>query len=468
MKALHQHAGTPASPASLTPQQLTDLGNARRLIDRHGHNMLYDPTVGWRVWQDGIWCVDASGQVVRFAKDTVLAIIHEAALGRDPREARELLEHAQRSQSSRAIQAMIELARTEPEVVVTDHEWDSNPMLLNVANGTIDLTTGELRPHRREDRITMMAPVDYIPDATAPTFQKVVRHIAGGDEDVAAFIQRFAGYAATGDTREQALFLFVGQGGEGKSVFMEALASTLGDYAQVMPSRTLTAQRDEGIPNDLARLKGKRFVRASETEQGAPLAEAKIKQLTGGDTITARFMRQEFFEFAPVCKIALATNYLPEVRGADRGIWRRIKIIRCGHPVPADEQDPTMPAKLKEEREGILSWIIRGCLNWQSEGLTPPAAVRQALDAFRNDMDVIGRFIDDCCVREGAGALAKDLYSAYTDWCIQNGEHRLSTRKLGDDLKNRGFYTQKSTNGLARWIGLSLNPQRRTIDLSNI
>lgn len=299
-------------------------------------------------------------------------------------------------------------------------------------------------------------------------FERVVRHIADGDDEVVEFIQRFAGYAATGDTREQALFLFVGQGGEGKSVLMEALASTLGDYAQVMPSRTLTAQRDEGIPNDLARLMGKRFVRASETEQGAPLAEAKIKQLTGGDTITARFMRQEFFEFTPVCKIALATNYLPEVRGVDRGIWRRIKIIRCGLPVPLEEQDPALPAKLKEEREGILSWIVRGCLNWQSKGLAPPPAVAQALDAFRADMDTVGRFIDDCCIREGAGALAKDMYAAYVTWCIQNGEPQSSKRKLGEDLKARGFEVRKSTNGLARWIGLSLNPTHRTVDLSEI
>lgn len=458
---------TPAQPASPTSQDMTDLGNARRLVERHGRDMRFCPDVGWLTWLGGRWAPDRTGAVERFAKDAVRSIEAEALRESDNRRRGDLLDHAERSQSARAIRAMIELARTEPEVVVATEDLDRDPMLLTVANGTLDLATGMLREHRREDLITMMAPVAYVPDAEAPLFEKVVRHVAG-DGEVEGFLRRWFGYGITGRTDEQALLTVVGQGGEGKSVMLEAVASTLGDYAQQMPSRTLTAVRDDGIPNDLARLRGKRLVRASETEQGAPLAEAKVKQLTGGDTVTARFMRQEFFEFRPVCKIVVATNHLPEVRGGDRGIWRRIKVVRCPSPVPEGERDRGLASKLAAEREGILAWLVRGCLEWQQAGLAEPAAVTATADAYRTGMDVIGRFLDECCVTPGRDAFCQDVYHRYTAWCVDNGERAQPRKALDEELKLRGFETRRSTGGRFRWVGLDLRDTSASVSLESL
>jgi len=315
--------------------------------------------------------------------------------------------------------------------------------------------------------ITMLAPVTFDPSAAAPRFDRVVENLAGGDPAMIAYIRRIAGYTCTGLTSEQALFILYGDGNEGKSVFLEAIGSTLGDYAQQVPAQTLAHSRDGAIPNDIARMKGKRLARISELEKGMALAEAKIKQLTGGDRVVARFLRQEFFEFKPVCKIILDSNYLPRIRGSDRGIWRRIRVVRCKVPIPEAERDRRLAAKLVEEASGILAWIVRGAIEWQRDGLGEPEPVAAALEEYRSEMDDIGRFMEEC-IRVGAAGTApcRDVYGRYVTWCMQNGEKTLSSREFAAELRARGFETRKSTGGCYRWEGLSIPATNTTVPFS--
>lgn len=454
-----QRAPDAAAPASARIA-MTDLGNARRLVMRHGADLRFCPQHGrWYSWDGRRWAADETGAIVRFAKEAVSSIRQEAAREQDDDRRNALYKHAAASQSAYAIRSMIELAQSEAELVIATDRFDADPWLLTVQNGTIDLRTGTLGPHRREDLITMLAPVAYDPGAAAPLFERVVANLAGNDEGVVGFLRRAAGYAATALTGEQALFMLYGRGGEGKSAFLEALGATLGEYAQRVPTQTLMATRDGGIPNDVARLRGKRFARASEVDQGLQLAESQLKQLTGGDTVAARFLRQEFFEFKAVCKIFVATNHLPRVKGADRGIWRRIKVVHCQHPVREDSQDRDLPAKLEAERPGILAWIVRGCLEWQRQGLADPTAVTEAVALYRSEMDAVGRFIEECCTASAsATASCKEVYSRYVGWCVDNGERGLSRNELSSELRARGFETRKSTGGRYRWVGFALAP----------
>jgi putative DNA primase/helicase len=437
----------------------TDLGNSERFISRHGEDVLYWYAWGkWLIWTGARWERDEGGKVHRLGKATVRSMYQEAAEAEDEKERKALADHAKRSEAEARIKAMLELAKSEEPV--SSEELDARPWFLNVQNGTIDLRTGELRPHRQEDLITKIAPVAYDPDARAPAWSAFLERVLPG-EDLRAFVQRAVGYSATGDTSEQCMFINHGTGANGKSTFQEAISAALGEYAMRAPTEMLLAKRAGGIPNDVARLKGARFVAASETEEGRRLAESLIKDLTGQDTITARFMRAEWFDFQPTHKLWLSTNHKPEIRGTDTAIWRRIRLVPWTVTIPPAEQDKRLAATLRHELPGILAWIVRGCLEWQREGLWPPDEVKRATGRYRAEMDVLAAFIDEeCIVGEYAGATAKALYSAYKDWCEENGERPESQRRFGGRLKERGFESGRMTTGARKgaveWYGIGL------------
>jgi putative DNA primase/helicase len=435
---------------------LTDLGNARRLVHRHGRNLRYCWLWRkWLVWDGKRWVKDDTGEVYRLAKETVSSIYQEAAEAPNDEARKELGKHATRSEAGARIKEMVDLARSD--VPVMPDELDASPDLLNTESGTIDLRTGELREHRREDLTTKIAPTTYRPDAAAPTWEAFLERVLPG-EDLRAFVQRAVGYSATGDTSEQCMFINHGGGANGKSTFQEAIAAALGDYAMRAPTEMLLAKRSDGVPNDVARLKGARFVSASETEEGRRLAESRIKDLTGQDTITARFMKAEWFDFAPTHKLWLSTNHKPEIRGTDAAIWRRIRLVPWAVTIPPAEQDKKLPIALRHELAGILAWVVRGCLQWRREGLQAPDEVRKATGEYRAEMDVLAGFLVECCELDtGHWEYAKDLYECYKRWCDENGERPEPQRKFGGRLGERGFQRDRGgSRGAGIWRGVRL------------
>ena len=437
---------------------LTDLGNSERFVAQHGEDARYCfPWAKWLVWTGARWERDDAGKVHRLAKEAVRGIYREASDAEHEDRRKALAKHAAASESETRIRAMLELAKSE--VPVMPEELDAETMLLNVLNGTLDLRTGELRDHRRDDLITKLAPVQYDPGAAAPSWQAFLERVLPG-EDLRGFVQRAAGYSATGVTGEQCMFIHHGAGANGKTTFQETLAAALGDYAMRTPTETLLVKRSGGVPNDVARLKGARFVTASETEEGRRLAESLIKDLTGQDTISARFMRAEWFDFKPTHALHLSTNHKPEIRGTDAAIWRRIRLVPWAVTIPPAEQDKKLPEKLRAELPGVLAWIVRGCSAWRREGLKAPEEVRQATRGYRAEMDVLAAFLADCCVRgENEEEFAGELWGAWKRWSEETGEQTGTQKRFGGRLAERGFLNHRdSKTGRKVWAGVSLRP----------
>ena len=443
------------APAKRYP--LTDMGNSERLVCRHGEDLRYCHVWGrWLGWTGRRWERDETDGTVRRMKDTVRAIYAEAAGAPTPEERKAVAAWAQKSEAEARINAAINLARSE--LPVRPAELDADQWALNVPNGTLDLRSGELRPHRREDRLTKLAGAAYDPDAQCPTWLAVLDKIMGGSAGLIRFLQRAIGYALTGDTREQVLFILYGTGQNGKSTLLETLAALLGDYAQTAEFSTFLARDRDTVRNDLADLFGARFVSAVEAEGGRRLAEALIKSLTGGDTIKARFLFQEYFRFRPTFKLFLAANQKPVIRGTDIGIWRRIRLIPFTVQIPEPEQDKALPEKLRAELAGILAWSLRGCLDWQRHGFDVPDEVKEATDGYRAEMDVLGDFLAERCALEPAGwATTRDLYKAYTAWCEASSERPLSKNPFSTRLAERGFASTRVGKAQARgWRGIRL------------
>jgi putative DNA primase/helicase len=352
---------------------------------------------------------------------------------------------------------MVSLAKSEPGVAVLPEEMDPDPLLLNAQNGTVDLRTGELREHRREDLITKIVPTGYDPSATAPLFAATLERVLPSVA-VREFFQKVCGYSITGEVSEHVLPVVYGTGANGKSTILNALLESAGDYGMQAAPDLLMAKRGSH-PTEVADLFGMRCVVSSETEDGRRLAEALVKVLTGGERVRARRMRQDFWEFEPTHTVFLCTNHKPEIRGTDNAIWRRVRLIPFTETIPPKEQDKKLPEKLRAELPGILTWLIEGCRQWQRVGLQAPDEVRKATGAYKSEMDVIGTFLrDECEVGEGFRATLKDVYSRYEEWCEEGGEKPETKRKFNARLTERGQFRDRRSGpgGLREWHGLQL------------
>jgi putative DNA primase/helicase len=446
-----------AAHIGVAGEPLTDLANARRFAQEHHQNLRFVArSRQWLVWDGKRWRPDDMGEVSSRAKATVRGLFTTAAALTDSGEREKRMRFALSAQSAKRIAGMIDLAKSEPSIPITQDQLDADPWLLNVENGTLDLRTGALRTHRREDLITKLAPVTYDPTATCPRWEAFLEKIMAGDEDRIRYVQKALGYALSGDTREQCFFILHGTGANGKTTLTAVVAKVAGGYSQHTPTETLLVRRSDTIPNDVARLHGARLVTAAEAECNRSLAEALVKQLTGGDKIAARFLHGEFFEFTPSFKLFLAVNHKPGIKGTDHAIWRRVRLIPFDVTIPQDEQDRTLPEKLEAERPGILRWLVEGCLAWQLEGLEPPAAVTAATADYRDEMDTVGAFLDECCVRDAeTQTLAKRLYDTYKRWCDEHGETPMSKPDFGSRLAEKGF-TPGRTKAGRYWRGLGL------------
>jgi putative DNA primase/helicase len=435
---------------------LTDMGNAERLVRRCGDYLRYCYETGcWLVWNGKVWGKDDGDQIMALAKETVRGIYSEAANCNDDRQRKELADHAKKSESQSKLHAMVVLARDLVPMKVQD--LDANNMLFNCQNGTIDLRTGKLNPHRRDDFITLISPVEYDPDAPLDLWKQHLLRVTGNNKQLIAYLQRAFGYCLTGETKEQLMFFVFGPTKTGKSRTIGAIVWVLGDYAKQTPSETLLIKRYSGH-SDRARLVGSRMVVATEAEKGEKLASALIKNMTGGDRMTARFLYKENFEFCPTFKIFLVANDKPLIRGEDSAMWERVKLIPFRQFIPVGERDKDLGEKLKGEGKGILAWMVKGCLEWQKhKDLLEPEEVRTETAIYRSEMDLLGDFLDDRCIVERTARVSHgDLYEAYEEWCQKNDEEPISKKMLTIELQGRNFVSKRGHAGKKVWHGLAL------------
>ena len=408
---------------------LTDYGHAQRIVADHGRDMMYVPGMGRYAWCGTHWQADHCGQWVRFAKATARQLPDELeAQGLSSRDVDKL---RTRAESLNGMTAALTLAESEPGVAADVDALDADPWLLNVGNGTLDLRTGKLAPHDRRDRITKVIELDYAPDAPCPRFLRFMAEIQPA-ADMRAYVQRQAGYAATGVVAEQELMIPWGGGANGKSALVDALMHALGPYAGTAPDSLLTARQFSEHPTELADLQGKRFVVASETEEDAKLRVQLVKKLTGDERIKARRMRQDYFEFRRTHKLWLVTNNKPRIDEGTHAIWRRLRLVPFNVTIPADKRDPHLLGKLKDEAAGILAWIVRGCLDWQRDGMRPPAAVLEATRQYECESDRLADYRDRLAFGDGLRVTRADLFDDYLAFAKSAGEH--------DRLTDRAFY----------------------------
>ncbi|MDR1930408.1 MAG: DUF5906 domain-containing protein [Treponema sp.] len=442
--------------------QFTDSTNAQRLIREHGRDIRYNAAwKKWVVWNGTYWQTDNGALIHEKGLEMVRNIYDELLKTADYRDRMEIEKYAMLSESVRRREAFVKAASWVSSLNISSDDLDRNPWLLNVQNGTINMETGEFREHRQEDMITRMARTAYDSTVDCPAWKQFIREIMNYNGDIITFLQTIAGWAVTGDTSEQTMFILFGSGANGKSTFLNTIMYLLGDYAIATPTETFMKRNGEQISNDIARLRGTRFVTTTEAEQGKRLSEPLIKQITGNDRMTARFLYGEFFNFVPTFKIFMATNHKPVIRGTDYGIWRRIKLIPFTTRIEEEMQDKHLEEKLRAESSGILNWLLEGTARWRREGLKAPRAILNATDEYRGEMDVIGNFLKECCIQNpGCSIRIRELFKAYQGWCDENNEHACSERFFSLRLKEMG-YERTRTAEARYWRGLMLLPEKR-------
>ncbi|MGC1864482.1 MAG: phage/plasmid primase, P4 family [Methylocystis sp.] len=441
--------------AELAKLGVQDIDNAQRMHARFKGKLLYTAGIGWLVFNSKRWKRDETGTVLKYAMEVAHNIKNEVfyKLGDTEKLARS--RHAERSGSRHAIDAMVHLA--QPMFTIAGEMLDRDKFLLSVENGTIDLRTGELRPHVPADLITKIAPITYDPLAECPTFLRVINWITRGDRDFKRYLWRVFGYSLTGDITEQSFFFVIGPGRTGKSLLANVLRELLGEFGlQASMDSFLVKQYDNAIPADIARLRGARVVVANEANFDRQIDEAKIKTMTGGDPLLARFMRQNFFEFMPEFKLILIANDFPRVRLNSEAFWRRVRVVPVDRKIPASQVDPDLMDKLRAELPGVLAWAVRGCLSWQQNRLPMPEAIRAATDRWKIFADVIKRFVTNCCELDPqAEVSASEIYARYRDWC---GEHKESPQsQAGFKIKLVELdLTHRHTRTGNVWLGIRL------------
>lgn len=461
-------AATAVRPAKSTPEaaddplakelaQLdeTDVGNAQRLVRRFGDRLLCTPGLGFLVYDGTRWRRDDHLRRMSYGEQTAVHIASEARhLDRETDRAGRA-RFSKASQSKSALDRMFDVARSR--LMKEDSTLDVDPYLLNVANGTVDLRTGVLQSHAAVDFLTRLAAVDYDPMAKCPVFLAFLGRALREDAELIAFLQKAIGYTLTGQTNEQVFFFLYGPGSTGKSTLINLIRYLLGDYGAHTPSETLLSkQYDSGIPADLARLQGVRMVTAIEVNWNRQIDEAKLKGMTGGDPITARYMRQNFFTYVPEFKLWMAANDLPGVRGTAEAFWRRARVVPFTVETPKEKVDDTLPAKLRAELPGILAWAVQGCLAWQREGLIAPEAVQQATEGWVRKADHLVKFTADEFIRDTSHFIgAHDCYERYKGWCDKHGETPYDNRRLKQGLEGLDYTHTRMRSGSV-WQGVKL------------
>jgi putative DNA primase/helicase len=434
------------------PPAFTDEALALRFAELHQADLRFVAVFGrWFIWDGHRWQVDETLRAFDLARHVCRAAASEC---NQPRVASQIA-------SAKTVAAVERLAKSDRRLAATVDQWDADPWLLNTPDGVVDLRSGYVRKHNPLDYLTKMTTV--APDGDCPTWLRFLDRITAGDGDLQSYLQRVVGYALTGTTKEQALFFLFGTGANGKSVFLETIAGILSDYHRSAPIELFTASNTEQHPTGLASLRGARLVTAVETEVGRRWAESRIKALTGGDKIAARFMRQDFFEFIPSFKLMIAGNHKLGLRAVDEAIRRRFHLIPLTVTIPPEERDNTLKERLKDEWPGILLWMLDGCADWREHGLAPPKVVVDATAAYLESEDALSAWIDDCCERDPqAWASSTELWVSWNNWAERSGEPGRNKKWLGQTLEERGFVPHRGHAGRG-FFGLRVRPESQGI-----
>ncbi|MGM1412838.1 phage/plasmid primase, P4 family [Bacillus cereus group sp. BceL300] len=435
--------------------RLTELGNAERIAYEYGHVIKYVSDIGWYIWDGKRWKLDTKKEIERITAK-VLRSLYKSE---DELETKWARMCERRNIRMNSIKDLMPLVPGERE------EFDKYKYLFNVENGIVDLKTGKLQQHDRELGLTKITNVSFDENAKCPTWLAFLDQIFLGDQDLVEYMQRLIGYSLTGDISEQIMMFLVGGGSNGKSTFINTIKDLLGEYGKQAKSDTFIKKKDTGANNDIARLVGARFVSAIESEEGEKLSESFVKQITGGEPVLARFLRQEYFEFIPEFKVFFTTNHKPVIGGLDEGIWRRVKLIPFNLNLPSHKRDKRLPEKLSLEMPGILNWAIEGCMKWQQGRLKEPKVVAEATGKYKDDMDILAPFLDEVCYvdereNESITIEAKELYNVYERWCFNSGERALGNRSFYRMLETKGFGKTKGSKNRTFLTGITLNERK--------
>jgi len=474
-----QETGDSAEPGMVTDTFAdfrygqTDMGNSERLVRQHGHNLRYCvETATWHVWNGTRWEPDKLKRVHELAKGTVKAMYAELPLETDDEKRKALFKFIQRSESERSLSAMVNLAKTDPRIAVSAADFDTQLLFLNCKNGTIDLRTGRLLPHRREDLMTKQCPVAFDPAAKSAVWENFLSDCTRGDRELQGFLQRAVGYTLFGDPREQVILMVNGPGGTGKSTFISAVMAVLGDYATTADFTTFL-RKDRvscGPSDDIANLAGARLVSSIEVDDGRQLAQALVKQLTGGDVIRARHLYQGSFEFRPQFALWLVCNRAPVIDHDDDAMWRRILRLPFENKIPAAKQDKNLKATLTDlsvTGPAILAWIVAGCVEWYQHGLQVPTIVERATKSYQAQSNPLADFVAEVCIlHQSAFTTVADLRAAYASWVHETGERTLLGRTdFVAALRDIGCTpgTRRAGRG---WQGIGLREDARSLYLA--
>ena len=444
-----------------------DTGNADRLLNLYSEDIRYSHINKiWYYYNSNRWIADNTGKMKILAEIAIEKMKEEFALCNTEDEEKSLLKHIKSTRSNKGKENMIK--ECMHRVPILPHELDSHNNLFNCVNGYIDINDGKLYSHDRYKFFTKMSNVEFTDKIDCPMWEKFLDEIFAGNKELIRFIQKAIGYSLTGYTKEQCMFVLFGSGLNGKSVFLDIINDIMGDYAMNIQPQTLMVKQygnNNGANSDIARIKGARFVTTVEPDEGMRFAEGLIKQLTGGDKVTARHLYKEEFEFIPEFKIWLATNHKPIIRGNDDGIWRRIHLIPFNVKIPKNKIDKNLKYKLRTELTGILNWAVNGALMWKEEGLEPPTIVQKETYEYRKEMDVITLFIDECCILDAkAEVKTNEIYKAYKDWAIENNQYVMSSTKFGRELGSK--FEKRKIMGVRIYKGIKVLREFESYQLS--
>lgn len=445
-------------PVSVIADQFSDMRMAAAFAQMFMSVIRFWPGIGWLIFDGCRWTTDAPGGAFPLIRKLIESLFQRAAECSDYAARTDMLKAIFKLESHRQQETILAAAKNRPELIISASDLDRHDMLLTVNNGTIDLETGRLQQHWDEDFLTRLTQVEYDPAAVCPLFLKFLHQIFGGNQNIINYLQRFFGYCLTGRTGEQILLFFYGLGCNGKSVLANVLGAVLGDFASTATSDLLMARDHRSATNDVAALRGARLVKVSEFDDSEFLAEAQVKTLTGGDPVTCRFLYCESFTYVPTYKLLLIGNHRPKVRNRDHGLWRRLHTLNFCVTIPDEDRDPHLQEKLLKELPGILTWAVRGCLEWQKVGLAAPPEVKAATDEYRQSEDIFSQWVDECCTKgEHLTTLASELLASFIEYSKWKGT---TPQKLGRMLTESGFIREKS--GVIKWRGLGLIPSEKS------